>query len=131
VKAPFRLIDTQALIWFVEDDRKLPAGIKAVMESGGSRLLVSVASLWEMAIKMSLNKLVLSGDFASTVARIQENGFELLPVEPEHLITLTTLDYIHRDPFDRVIIAQAITEGIPVVISDEVFARYPVQREWV
>jgi len=126
-----RLVDTQSLIWFVEDDQKLPAGVKARMESGEFRLLVSVASLWEMAIKMSLNKLVLSDDFASTAARIQENGFELLPIETEHLVTLTTLDYIHRDPFDRLIIAQAISEGIPVISSDEIFARYPVQWEWV
>jgi len=88
-----RLVDTQSLIWFLEDDPRLPGRIKKLMEAETSRLFVSIASLWEMAIKMSL-------------------------------------EFIHRDPFDRLIIAQALTENMPLISSDDVFARYPVQREW-
>jgi PIN domain nuclease of toxin-antitoxin system len=101
------------------------------MEAESSRLFVSIASLWEMAIKMSLKKLMLSVDFATMVEKTRENGFELLPVEPEHLVALMSLEYIHRDPFDRLIIAHALTENMPLISSDDVFDRYPVKREWV
>ncbi|MDR1784928.1 MAG: type II toxin-antitoxin system VapC family toxin [Spirochaetaceae bacterium] len=125
-----RLVDTQSLIWFLEDDRRLSVKVKKLMEAESSRLFVSIASLWEMAIKMSLKKLVLSVDFSTMVERTRENGFELLPVEPEHLVTLMSLEFIHRDPFDRLIIAQALTENMPLISSDDIFERYPVQREW-
>ncbi|MDR3275625.1 MAG: type II toxin-antitoxin system VapC family toxin [Treponema sp.] len=125
------LVDTQSFIWFVEDDERLPQRIKAVMEQDDARLLVSIASLWEMTIKVSLGKLLLSGTLETIFDRLEQNGFDVLPTGTEHLITLSTLALTHRDPFDRIIIAQAISADIPVISSDDVFAMYPVKRVWM
>jgi PIN domain nuclease of toxin-antitoxin system len=99
------------------------------MEDQNSHLIVSIASLWEIAIKTSIKKLALSVEFSMFIEKIHQNGFEILPIECPHLITLTTLDFPHRDPFDRIIIAQAITEKIQVISSDDIFKQYPVQ--WI
>jgi PIN domain nuclease of toxin-antitoxin system len=64
------------------------------------------------------------------MSKAQANGYDFLPIKPAHLITLSTLDFIHRDPFDRIMIAQAITENVPIVTSDNVFEQYPVKRLW-
>jgi PIN domain nuclease of toxin-antitoxin system len=125
------LIDTQSFIWFVEDNEKLPAFIRTLMESDTVRLVLSIASLWEITIKMSLGKLVLSGDIAAVIGKVADNDFEILPIEPRHLISLSMLEFIHRDPFDRIMIAQAINENIPVISSDAVFSQYPMKRIWI
>jgi PIN domain nuclease of toxin-antitoxin system len=121
------LVDTQSFIWFVEDDAKLPARIRTLMENAGSCLIISIASLWEMTIKMSLGKLVLSGDIAAMLDKVIGNGFTILPVELKHLITLSTLDFIHRDPFDRIIVSQSISDGMPIISSADIFSQYPVK----
>jgi PIN domain nuclease of toxin-antitoxin system len=125
------LIDTQSLLWFVENDEKLPLKIKSVMEDDNSCLITSIASLWEIAIKTSIKKLVLSVEFDVFIEKILLNGFEILPIEYSHLITLTTLEFPHRDPFDRIIIAQAIAEKMQIISSDDIFGRYPVKWFWV
>jgi PIN domain nuclease of toxin-antitoxin system len=125
------LIDTQSLLWFVEDNEKLPIKIRTIMEADNSSLRVSIASLWEIAIKTSIKKLALSVEFDVFIEKIRLNGFEILPIECPHIITLTTLDFPHRDPFDRIIIAQAITEKMQVISSDAVFGQYPVKWIWV
>jgi PIN domain nuclease of toxin-antitoxin system len=89
-----------------------------------------MACLWEITIKASLSKLAISTDIATMINDAQKNGFELLAIEPVHLVTLSTLELIHRDPFDRIMIAQAITEDMPIVTSDNVFEQYPVKRLW-
>jgi PIN domain nuclease of toxin-antitoxin system len=90
------------------------------------RLIISIASFWEITIKMSLKKLVLSTDIASMTDKALFNGFEIMPIKWEHLIALSSLEYIHRDPFDRIIIAQAIAEKLPIVSSDSIFKQYSV-----
>ena len=122
------LVDTQSFIWFVEDDARLPTHIRTLMEKRGNQLLISIASLWEMTIKISLSKLVLSGDIKAMLDKVIENGFIILPVEPKHLITLSMLGFIHRDPFDRIVISQSISEDIPLISSDDIFDQYPVDR---
>jgi PIN domain nuclease of toxin-antitoxin system len=124
------LVDTQSFIWFVEDDVKLPAHIRILMENVGNQLVISIASLWEMTIKMSLGKLILSGDIETMIDKVVSNGFTILTIEPKHLIALSTLDFIHRDPFDRIIISQSISEDIPLISSDDVFNQYPVEWVW-
>jgi PIN domain nuclease of toxin-antitoxin system len=124
------LIDTQSFIWFVEDDKQLPATIRALMNDSHYQLMISIACLWEITIKTSLSKLVLSTDIATMMSKAQANGYDFLPIKPAHLITLSTLGFIHRDPFDRIMIAQAITEDIPIVTSDNIFEQYPVKRLW-
>ena len=120
------LIDTQSFIWFVENDKQLPLKIKNELEDHNNTIIISIASLWEMAIKMSLGKLNLSCDIEKMIDKLYQNGFEILPILPEHIIKLSTLVYFHRDPFDRIIISQGLTENIPIVSSDDVFDEYNV-----
>ena len=123
------LIDTQSFIWFFEGSLRLPASVRLFMEKSDS-LIVSIASFWEITIKTSLGKLVVPENIAGLMDKALSKGFEILPIQREHLITLATLDLIHRDPFDRIIIAQAIAENIPLVSSDDIFQQYPVNRIW-
>ena len=123
------LVDTQSFIWFIENDSRLPHSVKLLMEDSES-LSVSVASFWEITIKASLGKLVIAENIADMMDKALLNGFKILPIEREHLIELSTLDFFHRDPFDRIIIAQSIAENMPIVSSDAVFQDYPVNCIW-
>jgi len=123
------LIDTQTLIWFCEANPCLPASVKLYMERSNG-LVVSMASFWEITIKTSLGKLNTNGNIADVMDKALSKGFKILPIKREHLITLSNLDLIHRDPFDRLIIAQAIAENMPLVSSDDVFKQYPVKCVW-
>lgn len=124
------LLDTQAFIWFVENDKQLPAKISKIIENSENSILISIASLWEMTIKMSLDKLQLSCIIDQMIEKLYDNGFEILPIDPVHIIKLSTLSYIHRDPFDRIIISQGLSEQITIISSDKVFDDYGVKRKW-
>jgi len=123
------LIDTQTLIWFCEDNPRLPVPIKLLMESSDN-LFISIASFWEITIKASLGKLTVCENIADVIDNALSKGFRILPIEREHLIALSTLNFIHRDPFDRIIIAQAIAENMPLVSSDDIFQQYPIDCVW-
>ena len=123
------LIDTQALIWFCEDNPCLPASVKQYMERSNG-LVVSIASFWEITVKSSLGKLTTVGNISEVMNKAVLKGFKILSIEREHLVVLSSLSFIHRDPFDRLIIAQAIAENMPLVSSDEVFKQYPVNCVW-
>jgi len=123
------LVDTQSFIWFFENNPRLPASVRTYMEKS-RRLVVCIASFWEITIKASLGKLTVSENIAGLIDKALSNGFQILPIEREHLIVLSTLDLIHRDPFDRLIIAQSIAEDMPLVSSDNVFKQYPVNYVW-
>jgi len=120
------LIDTQSFIWFVENDPKLPVSIRNLMKDEKCNLFISIACLWEIVIKSSLGKLHLKKDISEIINGITKSGFSILQIVPQHLITLHRLEYIHRDPFDRIIISQAITENMQVVSSDEIFNKYQI-----
>lgn len=120
------LIDTQSFIWFAENDPKLSASARDIMEDKGNNLFISIASLWEIVIKSSLGKLELKKDIPDVINSVSQSGFYILPIKPPHLITLLGLPYHHKDPFDRLIISQAITENTPIVSSDENFDAYKV-----
>ncbi|MBN2486440.1 MAG: type II toxin-antitoxin system VapC family toxin [Bacteroidales bacterium] len=124
------LIDTQAFIWFVENDRQLPGKIKEELENSENTIIISIASLWEMTIKMSLNKLEVGCGIEEMVEKVYRNGFEILPILPNHIIKLSTLRFIHRDPFDRIIISQGLSEDLPIVTSDRIFEDYGIRRKW-
>jgi len=83
-----------------------------------------------MMTLMNLGKLELSGDIETMIGKLYKNGFEILPIIPQHLITLSSLDYYHRDPFDRLIISQGISEKIKIVSSDSMFDNYNIVRIW-
>ena len=123
------LLDTQAFLWWVGDDPRLSR--RARVAIAGQPCLLSVASCWEMSIKVSLGKL----DVPRPVDRflqeqLEVNGFSLLPISLEHAAAVADLPFHHRDPFDRLIAAQARRDELAVVSSDPVFGRYGVKRVW-
>lgn len=124
------LLDTHALLWFLAGDPSLSAPACRAIEEPANERRVSVASLWEIAIKISLGKLEVDGGFDAVVSALAENDFELLPVEVVHVRMLLSLPFHHRDPFDRVLIAQAFEEGLTIVTADGHFAAYDVKRLW-
>jgi PIN domain nuclease of toxin-antitoxin system len=125
------LLDTHAFLWFITDDPKLSARAKATIADPGNEILVSPASYWEIAIKVSLGKYSLSTSYETFITQgIDGNGFAILPIEPKHAAALVNLPFHHRDPFDRLIIAQALVERIGVVGNDVAFDAYSVTRIW-
>ena len=125
------LLDTHALLWFLLDDPKLSRIAREAIADGDNRAEVSPASYWEIAIKISLGKYELPEPLGTFMDReLAENDIRILPILPRHAATLTDLPFHHRDPFDRLIIAQAMVEGIPVVSSDGLFDSYPIRRIW-
>jgi PIN domain nuclease of toxin-antitoxin system len=124
------LLDTHAFLWFVNDDPQLSLAAKTLMESDVD-LFLSVASLWEISIKIGICKLELPDLFDVFIpAQLQINEIEVLSIELPHLAPLTSLPLHHRDPFDRLLIAQALVEGVSIVSADKVFDLYGVNRLW-
>ncbi|WP_295613986.1 type II toxin-antitoxin system VapC family toxin [Chamaesiphon sp. GL140_3_metabinner_50] len=125
------LIDTHVFIWYVQSSDRLPSFVTAIINDGRNDILLSIASVWEMAIKQSTGKLNLGNPYASFISeQMKLNSMELLPVRLEHLNLITTLPLHHRDPFDRLLIAQAIAEDILFISADSVFSLYPVRLMW-
>ena len=124
------LLDTYTFIWFVEGDARLSQGAKQVIEKNGVDNYLSIASLWEIAIKISLGKLELKSPFSRILEEIVKNGFNLLPISFEDTLTLSTLPFYHRDPFDRIIISQCISRNMVVLSKDQAFDRYPITVVW-
>jgi PIN domain nuclease of toxin-antitoxin system len=125
------LLDSHAFLWFIGGDARLGERALETISDIENEVLLSIASLWEIAIKHSLGKLELAQPFPELVQRqLIANEIELLAINPKHLFTLVDLPFHHRDPFDRLIIAQAISEGIPVLSGDGEFRKYPVQTLW-
>ena len=91
---------------------------------------ISIASLWEMAIKISLGKLEIKYPFEQVLTQIYENGFEILPITFEHTLVISELAFHHKDPFDRLIVAQAMTERMTIISKDKFFDDYKVTRFW-
>lgn len=124
------LIDTHALIWALYDSGKLSEAAKQAIRQ--SDCCVSIASLWEMSIKMSKGSLKLRESIMEVADRCMAMGVELLGLKPEHCQKLMALPDYHRDPFDRIIMAQSLVEGFPLVTKDEnIWAGYPeVEKIW-
>lgn len=124
------LIDTHALIWYIDGNTELSSKAIAAIDNEENQIFVSKASLWEMAIKLSLNKLSISIDFNDLESFLLRCNFLILDFDFSHLKTVMRLPYHHRDPFDRLIIAQAITENLDVITKDRYFKNYPVRIFW-
>lgn len=125
------LLDTHAFIWFFRGDLKLSARARALIENADNQIMLSKASAWEMAIKQSIGKLSFGLPFkAVLVERLKQNQVEMLDISLDHIEVVASLPLHHRDPFDRLIIAQGIVENIPIVSADSVFDTYPVTRVW-
>lgn len=125
------LLDTHAFLWFIMGSPNLSVTARALIENPANERLLSVASLWEVAIKVSLGRLTLSAPFDELIpAQLKLNGIDLLNINVDHLSALTKLPFHHRDPFDRLIIAQAMVEKLPVISLDAGFDTYGVIRDW-
>jgi len=124
------LLDTHTFIWFVEGDTLLSAKARKAIEEKGVENFVSIASLWEIAIKISLGKLELKTPFSRILEEIVKNGFKLLPITFEDTLTLSNLPFHHRDPFDRIIISQCISRNIAALSKDRAFESYEITVIW-
>jgi len=124
------LLDTNVFLFFINADAALSARSRELLESAET-LLISTASLWEIAIKASLGKLILPSSFSEFIpAQLDENAIDILPITLSHLKSLSRLPFHHKDPFDRLVIAQSISEKLSVVSSDSAFDLYEVERIW-
>ena len=125
------LFDTHALLWWFSDNPALTQSARKFIEETDNTLLVSAASAWELAVKFRLGKLPTAAELVSDFSgRMQQEGFHLLPVSAEHGIRAGLLRGLHKDPFDRMLIAQAQAEDIPIISNEAVFDAYGVRRLW-
>jgi PIN domain nuclease of toxin-antitoxin system len=125
------LLDTQAFLWIISDAPELSKKAKKIFLDQENDLFLSLASIWEMAIKLSLGKLKLKQPIEKFFpAQLQENSILQLDISFRHVVGVTSLPFHHRDPFDRLIISQAIQENLPILSCDEVFDAYNIQRLW-
>jgi PIN domain nuclease of toxin-antitoxin system len=125
------LLDTHVLLWFLNDDPQLSASAKGLIEDPSNRKLVSIASCWEIAIKAGLGKLKLDETAFTFLDReIARNNFDLLQISLFHATAVETLPPHHKDPFDRLLVAQSLAEKVPVLSHDEPLDAYGVTRLW-
>lgn len=121
------LLDTNAFLWWRDASPRLPTPVSDQIGNPDNEIVISIASLWEIAIKRGLGKLRFLEDFEEVMA---DEGFDLLTVTYDHLRALSGLPQHHRDPFDRVLISQSLAERIPIVTDDRAFAEYSVEIVW-
>jgi PIN domain nuclease of toxin-antitoxin system len=125
------MLDTHALLWFVFDDSRLSETAASAIADPAVDKIVSVASLWEIAIKLSLGKLQLGTSLAQFFAsEVDGRELDVLGITNAHLVRVADLPIHHRDPFDRLLIAQALVEGLPIATMDLRFATYGVDVRW-
>jgi PIN domain nuclease of toxin-antitoxin system len=125
------LLDTHAFLWFITDAPALSPTAKALIEDAENDICLSIASVWEMAIKFSLGKLKMPTPFAEFVeTQLRENDIRLLAITTQHIEGVATLPFHHRDPFDRLMIAQAQREGFIIIGQATLFDPYVVERRW-
>lgn len=125
------LLDTHALLWWLSDDTALSKPARKFIAETKNTVVVSAASAWEIATKVRLGKLATAAELAADfVGFVGREGFELLPISPDQAIRAGLLPGPHKDPLDRMLIAQAQAEGIPVVTNELIFDAYGVRRIW-
>ena len=125
------LVDTHVFLWWVEGDRALPVKARAALANRDNECLFSLVSVWELAIKAGLGKLKLSLPVQRyVIEHVAANGFRMLDIQLAHIGRVESMASHHGDPFDRLLIAQALEEKIPVVTADPVFRDYGVKRIW-
>jgi len=125
------LLDTHALLWFLLDDPALSRAARELIRTPDTAVLVSPASYWEIAIKISIGKYRLPEPLAQFMAReLAHNRFDILPIGLNHADRVARLPFHHRDPFDRLIVAQSMEESIPLISADQTLDAYGTQRIW-
>ena len=124
------LIDTHTLLWLFSNDDRLSEKARTAIENQNNYVFVSIASFWEISIKLSLSKLDLDIPFERLFDEAEQLNIDILNINKQHLLQLKSLDFIHRDPFDRIIICQAIVENYTLVSTDKIFEQYKVKTLW-
>lgn len=125
------LLDTHAFLWFINGDETLSQHSRLLIQEADNDILISSATLWEIVIKNSLNKLELSQPFGILIPReLSDNEFTQLPITVDHLVQLGKLPFHHRDLFDRLLIAQSLYEQVPLISKDNEFDKYGLERIW-
>lgn len=124
------ILDTHAFLWALAGDRRMSRQAREIFV-GSADLSLSIASIWEIVVKVQAGKLTLPSPAGRYVIRkLAENRIEILPISVDHLLAVERLPLHHRDPFDRMLIAQSLEEKLPVITADRIFARYPVEVIW-
>jgi PIN domain nuclease of toxin-antitoxin system len=124
------LLDTQAFLWYFQDSQQLSLKAAEILEDTSHDLYLSIASLWELAIKLGLGKLSLQSSFHELQTVLEQLLIEILPISFVDTECYLSLPLHHRDPFDRILISQAINRSFVIVSSDAAFDAYPIHRVW-
>ena len=124
------LLDTHAFLWYITGDDQLPKNVLETINDNSNNCFISIASIWEIVIKLSIDKLEIMGGFKTIEDFLDNNDFEILPIDFDDIKTLLKMDFFHRDPFDRMIIAQAITSELKIISKDKQFKNYKIDLIW-
>lgn len=124
------LLDSHTFLWWADTSERLSPRALAACESVDNSLYLSLASLWELQLKINLGKLQLNGTLADIIAKQRGQGLQLLEIAPDHIYATSKLPMIHADPFDRLLVAQATTEGMTLVTADRKLGQYDVEVLW-
>jgi PIN domain nuclease of toxin-antitoxin system len=125
------LLDTHALYWYIEGAPQLSATARTLVQDASNEILISPASYWEIAIKISIGKWKLNRPYEEFIdLALNRYGFVVLPILPSHTAKVIRLPFHHKDPFDRLMVAQALVEGISIVSNDPALDAYGVTRHW-
>ncbi len=124
------LLDTHSYIWYVEDDKQLSRNALNIIDNPDNELYLSIVSIWEITIKASLHKLNLKQSISNIYDELINLNIEILSLEKKNFEILYNLQFFHRDPFDRMIISQAITENLPIISKDIAFNNYKIEKIW-
>jgi PIN domain nuclease of toxin-antitoxin system len=124
------LLDTHTLIWFLEGDSSLNTAARQTIINPNAVIFFSMVSIWEITVKRSIGKLVLSQPTHRIIKQAENEGIILLPIEVNHILSTETLPFYHRDPFDRLIISQALADNLTIIGKDTVFDNYGIKRVW-
>jgi len=124
------LLDTHTFLWYITGDKQIPQKDIELIRNNINHRWISIASIWEIVIKMSLNKLEIKGGFQTIENFLENNDIEILPIDFNHTKRLLSLPLLHNDPFDRIIIAQSISENLTIVTKDNRFKDYGIKIIW-
>lgn len=124
------LLDTHVVIWYFDDSPKLPEKIIEIIKNSESKLYISSISLWEIAIKMSLGKLDLNITLNELLSAVKNSDINILQIEDDYLQNISKLPFLHKDPFDRLIISTALTDDLTIITVDENIQKYDIPWIW-
>lgn len=125
------LLDTHAFLWWILDDPRLSRRAAAIIADAGNEILFSAASAWEIVIKAQFGRIAFEDNIVEFIPRqVSANGFRNLPVHSEHALHVSKLPLLHRDPFDRMLVAQAQIEKVPLLTADQAVAQYQIEVVW-